>query len=253
MLFEFDIRQFFDYFHINIWHIESWKSCNMRPFLRSHDQRRRSSTTNIGAGTADQSKQLRGRSPSSSASNLVQNGKLSPLMTRIRLDSHLLQTQNRCVTKEHMTPFRTRKMSLPGDKLLVGESVTCGSQDNVSRRLPVSVDCDVTQRRPSNDTVKRLQCGMHTGRLSRDISDDSNKFESHRISSAKQDYGLQMKIIITLVIITIIVITVMILSHWIKNTTFKMDNQRIWKMNVIISCAYYRYTRWTWKPYLINW
>ena len=204
----------------------------MRPFLRSHDQRRRSSTTNICVATPDQFKQMRGRSPSSSVSNLTENRKLSPLLARIRLDNHPVHPQYRGSTKERMNPFRTRQMSLPGDKLLVGELVTRGGQDNVSRRLPAFVDCDVTQRRPSNDTVKKLQLqdGMLPRRSSHNSSDDSMKLDSHRISSAKHslpDYGLQMKIIIMLLIITTIIITVVILSYWIKKTNFKMDNSRI--------------------------
>ena len=192
----------------------------MRPCLRSHDQRRRSSTTCIGGITPDQLQQLRGISPSSAAvSNLTNTGKLSPLLSRARLDKYYLPIQRRSITEEHVTSLLTRQMSLPGDQLLAGESSRCGSQDNVARRLPVSVDCNVTTRRPPKETIKRLQDDKLTRRLSRKSSDGVKSFESHRASSGKQslpDYGLQMKIIITLLIIVIIVVTVVMLSYWIR-------------------------------------
>ena len=195
----------------------------MRPCLRSHDQRRRSSITPTGGITLDQLQQLRGISPSSSAvSNLTNTGKLSPLLSRARLDKHPLPIQHRSITEEPVTSLLTRQMSPPGDQLLAGEYVTCGSQDNVSRRSPVSVDCDVTHRRPSKETIKRLQDDKLTRRLSRESSDGNKRLESHRTSSAKQslpDYGLQMKIIITLLMIVSIVVAVMMLSYWIRRIT----------------------------------
>ena len=193
----------------------------MRPCLRSHDQRRRSSTTCIGGITQDQLQQLHGISPSSAAvSNLTNTGKLSPLLSRARLDKHPLPIQRRSIAEEPVTSLLTRQMSLPGDQLLAGESSRCGSQDNVARRLPVSVDCDVTNRRPPKETVKQLQDDKLTRRLSRRESSDGNKrLESHKTSSAKQslpDPGLQMKIIMTLLIIVTIVVAVMVLSYWIR-------------------------------------
>ena len=195
----------------------------MRPCLRSHDQRRRSSTTPIGGIIPDQLQQLRGISPSSAAvSNLTNTGKLSPLLSRARLDKYSLPIQRRSITEEHVTSLLTRHMSLPGDQQLGGGYVTCGSQDNVSRRLPVSVECDVTHRRPSKEMIKKLKDDKLTRRLSRESSDGNKRLESHRTSSAKQslpDYGLQMKIIITLLIIVTIVVAVMMLSYWIRRIT----------------------------------
>ena len=186
----------------------------LRPCLRNHDQRRRSSTTCIGGITPDQLQQLRGRSPSSAAvSNLTNTGKLSHLPAR-----------RRSTIKEPITTsLPTRQTLLHGDQLLLWGSVTCGSQDNLNRRLKVSVDCDVTNRHPSKETIKILQDDKSTRRLSRESSDGNKRFESpRRTSSAKQslpDHGLQMKIIITLLIILTIVVTVMMLSYWIRRVT----------------------------------
>ena len=96
----------------------------MRPCLRSHDQRHRSSTTPIGGITPDQLQQLRGISPSSSAvSNLRNTGKLSPLLSRARLDKHPLAIQRRSITEEPMTSLPTRQMSLPINQLLAGDTL----------------------------------------------------------------------------------------------------------------------------------
>ena len=202
----------------NAYHINT--TGNLRPCLRSHDQRRRSSTTPIGGITPDQLQQMRGISPSSAAvSNLTNTGKLSPLLSRARLDKHHLPIQRRSIAEEHVTSMLTRQMAPPGDQLLAEEYVTCGSQDNVSRRLPVSVDCDVTHRRPSKETIKKLKDDKLTRRLSRESSDGNKRLKSPRTSSTKQslpDYSLQMKIIITLLIIVTIVVAVMMLSYWIR-------------------------------------
>ena len=107
---------------------------------------------------------------------------------------------------------------------LRGKSPSSAAVSNLTnRRLKVSVDCDVTNRHPSKETIKIHQDDKSTRRLSRESSDGNKRFESpRRTTSAKQsipDHGLQMKIIITLLIILAIVVTVIMLSYWIRRVT----------------------------------
>ncbi len=114
----------------------------MRPFLRSHEARRRSSQ--VGSGiTPDQLQQLRA---STQLTSTISN--MSPKQARTvfprdhKLDSTL----------------PNRKMSLPADQLSSGIHLNCGSHGYVSKWSPIqraAVDNCVTTGRQLDVTTKQ--------------------------------------------------------------------------------------------------